>query len=76
MVILMAKKSKVDPTTLAGALMCAAKTRRGEACTAAELKASLTTMAAAYHASKRSVRDLRERLDEAKDMVRNLLSRS
>ena len=72
----MPRHKKVDPTTLAGALMCAAKARRGEACTASELKASLVTMSAAYHASKRSMRDLRERLDEAKDMVRNLLSRS
>ena len=71
----MARK-KIDATTLTGALMCAAKVRRGESCTAAEIRASLLTMSAAYQGMKRSSRDLRERLDEAKDMVRNLLSRS
>ena len=69
-------RRKVDPTSLAGALSCAAKVRRGEACSASELKASLTTMAAAYQAGKRSVRDLRERLDEAKDMMNRLLGRA
>lgn len=57
----MARKS--TPTTIADALRCVSKVKQGKACTAAELKASMTLLADALKTSQGKVRELKGRID-------------
>lgn len=60
-------------TTLGGALSCAAKVRRGEACSSAELRASLTTLSQAYNALKTGKRMAEEKASMLSDLLKTAM---
>ena len=66
---------RVDASTLAGALSCAAKVKRGQTCTAKEMKDAIITLQASYNAVKTSLRRTNEQLDQAQGMIERLISR-
>jgi len=63
-------------STLGGAMGVAAKIRRGEAVTVAEMKNALMAMSQAYNSLKQSKRATDAMLEQAQNMVDRLLSRA
>lgn len=60
-------------STLGGALSCAAKVRRGESCTPAELRASLMTLSQAYNALKTGKRVAEEKAAMLSDLLKTAM---
>ena len=50
------------PTTIADALRCVRKVKQGKACTAAEMKATMTILSDALKTSQSKVRELKGRV--------------
>ena len=60
-------------STLGGALGCAAKVRRGEACSPAELRASLVTLSQAYNAIKQGKRMAEDKAKMLSDLLKTAM---
>ena len=69
----MAKKNSVK--TIADASRCAAKVAAGQACTMAELKATVAVLNTALKTARSTAKVAKREAMEAKDMVGKLLSR-
>ena len=69
----MARKKTIE--TIADASSCAAKVARGEACTMAELKATVNILNGALKTARATAKAAKREASEAKDMVKALLSR-
>lgn len=70
----MARKMK-QIETIADASSCAAKVARGEACTMAELKATVSLLNGALKTARSTAKAAKREAMEAKDMLGRLLSR-
>tara|TARA_B100001059_G_C17596302_1_gene457224 strand:+ start:344 stop:574 length:231 start_codon:yes stop_codon:yes gene_type:complete len=71
---IMAKKNSI-PTNIAQAMQCAAKIERGQACSMAELKATVRLLKTGLSAARSGARMAKSNLKKAEDMVRQLISR-
>lgn len=71
----MAKLTKAAraASTLGGALSCAAKVRRGETCTTAELRGALMTLSQAYNALKAGKRVAEEKASMLSDLLKTAM---
>ena len=65
----MARK-KTTPKTLAQAMACAKKVSMGQACTMAELKATVMLMRDGLTTARRKSRELKDRVSFLRDMVK------
>lgn len=66
----MARKRSITPKTLAQAMACAKKVSMGQACTMAELKATVMLMRDGLTTSRRKARELKDRVSFLTDMVK------
>ncbi len=65
----------VKITTIADALKCAAKIKAGKACSASEMKATITLLDTALKTSRRSLRAARQQLTRSDNMVTRLMAK-
>jgi len=61
--------------TIADASACAAKMANGQACTQAEMKATVRILNGALRTARMTAKMAKREASEAKDMVRTLMSR-
>ena len=65
----------VKITTIADALKCAAKIKAGKACSATEMKATITLLDTALKTSRRSLRAAKQQLSRSDNMVTRLMAK-
>ena len=65
----------VKITTIADALKCAAKIKAGKACSASEMKATITLLETALKTSRRSLRAAKQQLTRSDNMVTRLMAK-
>jgi|TARA_Y100000015_G_scaffold38826_1_gene42091 hypothetical protein len=63
-------RKKTTPKTLAQAMACAKKVSMGQACTMAELKATVMLMRDGLTTARRKSRELKDRVSFLRDMVK------
>ncbi len=62
-------------TTIADALKCAAKVKAGKACSASEMRSTITLMSTALSTSRRSLRAAKDSLARSDGMVTRLMAK-
>lgn len=62
-------------TTIADALKCAAKIKAGKACSASEMRATITLLSTALATSRRTLRAAKDNLARSDNMVTRLMSK-
>jgi hypothetical protein len=62
-------------TTIADALKCAAKIKAGKACSAAEMRATISLLSTALSTSRRTLRAAKDNLARSDNMVTRLMSK-
>ncbi len=62
-------------TTIADALKCAAKIKSGKACSAAEMRATISLLSTALSTSRRTLRAAKDNLARSDSMVTRLMSK-
>lgn len=62
-------------TTIADALKCAAKVKAGKACSASEMRSTITLMSTALSTSRRSLRAAKDSLTRSDSMVTRLMAK-
>ena len=65
----------VKITTIADALKCAAKIKAGKACSAAEMRATITLLDTALKTARRTARTTKQALARSDNMVTRLMAK-